>query len=328
MSKRFTCSIVLGFSLLFGISTPNLKADEEITTENINEQKTNDYEEQKVGTRYFNLEDDLEDEVDVEEFQENSDDECVIKEELTSTQATLQRTFFKSIIETISTHLGHKQNALSQKATPNETISSRYKIVDFHYNELGKILSNLLIDETIPNPKSNTTQKLIELMAPTIIAFLIIDCAQESFIQNNKFQKSDNKIEQILSLSPKLSTNLLCKLVRKLLMVRFLQKPGTRKYQILNALAMLSAFFEINTQGKSFQEKYCSFDCIDGYHGVEQLFLDQCVRVPIELIDLGKHLNPRHRKKAFAKVIQILLKPNIVQAGIKKFYDYKNPLAG
>ena len=308
MSKRFTCSIVLGFSLFFGISTPNLKADEEIITEQIDEQKSDESEtnqeleqtEEEIITRHFFLEDELEeDEANFEESQNNhsDEDEEIIQEKLTSTQATLQRTLFKSIIETISTHFSHKYYP--------KTDTKEYKVEKFRYDELGKILSNLLVDETIPNPKSSWSQKLTEFLVPTITAFLIIDCAQESFSDNEKFQSSEHKIKYIISESPKLGSKLFQKLIKKFFMVRFLQKPGTRSFAIADALAIASAFYEFNTSGKTFHKIFLDPSCIKFRHGIEQVVLDRA-RIIIE----SAHL-PRHRKKALGKIAQLFLKPQL-----------------
>ncbi|MBD3231783.1 hypothetical protein GF322_03925 [Candidatus Dependentiae bacterium] len=255
--------------------------------------------------------------------QQDSNEKCVLAQDVenelpngeqkdtkTSFKTTFERVVLKTIVETFWTALNKEKPKIKE-----------YKVEDFEYFELGKVLSNFFIDEIVPNARIEIYQKLIELLVPVTISFLILEGAIKTFIKNKDFTKSKDKLKKSIFLCIDLGGKLFCKLMRKLFMVRFLQKPGTPEYQLADILAIGSAFHKENKEGKSYLERYFSYKCIDPWHGIEQVILDQ-IRVHAEIIDLGKNFNPKHRKKALGKILQIFLKPRI-QEFLKEAYDYR-----
>jgi hypothetical protein len=246
-------------------------------------------------------------EIDNSSIEKQKNEENLEKEteEETSALTTTQRTILKSIVEVFWTYFSYQDKKANQKS---DSTQEDYIINPLDRNELGKILSNLAIDECIPNPKSNITQKLVELLVPPIVAFLVVDTVMDSIIEKEKLSVSE---------SCNLGTKLALKLLNKLLMVRFLQTPGTTKYQVSNVFALASAFYKYNKNADSTLKKY-----IDVRSGAEKLALDQ-LRMLLQSIDLGKTLSPKHRKKAIGKSSQVLTKP-IVQTLISACNEYYN----
>jgi hypothetical protein len=197
---------------------------------------------------------------------------------------TTQRTILKIIIDTFFTYLKEAE----KKNAKEKGEKDKYPITPLDYYELGKIGSDFVIDELIPNPNAKTSPKVIELLLPPLVAILATSLALDE----------KNHMETI--------AKLIQKLAYKLIMVRFFQNPGENTHTLCNALAIFVSFLNYSPKDP--------WRFLKLYTGLELITLDQ-LRLLINSINLGKSLNQKQRKKAIGKAAQVFAKP-VVQAMI------------
>ncbi|MCK4651049.1 hypothetical protein KAT08_02615 [Candidatus Babeliales bacterium] len=208
-------------------------------------------------------------------IKDNKDD----NEKQTSYLTTTERTILKSLVETLWTLLKEKNKN-----------NNEYQMPLIDYYELGKIYSDLIIDELFTKQKNNFKQKIIELLVPPTVAFII---------KNSK--NKDQKQNYI-----KLTSDLFVKLLCKLTMVRWFQTPETTSFRIANDIAILGTFYKLDKNKKGIY-KYLNI-----YNAAEKIPLDFLrTYLQSKKVDLGSFLNTKHRKKAIAKTVQVLCLPVI-----------------
>jgi hypothetical protein len=212
----------------------------------------------------------------------------------TSYLTTVERTILKLIIETFWGLL--KTNRITQEQQ-SQNHPKKYPHIDYY--ELCKIISNLAIDEVIQKEKNSITQNVIELLVPKAISIILI---------------KEIRKEAITSYQA-LATDIVIQLFFKLVMVRFFQTPGTQAHRIANIAAFFSPFLEK-------QDPNSLLPFINIQNATEKIPLDLLrTFIQSQNVDFGDFFNVKHRKKAFAKIMQVLLHPTL-QIMAKEIGDF------
>lgn len=201
-------------------------------------------------------------------------------------ELTAKRIIFKSFIKSV-----WKMAETHHKAKNYEAI--KYK--------LGEVASSLMIDEALPSKDQNKIQKISEKLLPIVISECIL------FQYKKNYKKNADQTEK--------PTNVFLNIVKKLTektIKSYLFLDKKNKYYNLSKYTTISCGVFLNTKNLSWDKKWLSLESLNLKVGIKNI-INEIVKTSItsKQVNLGKALNKKHRKKAIAKAINIILQPFI-----------------